>query len=32
MGSLSGARDVGYMGNDGDKFVSGTESSYGGLS
>ena len=30
MGSLSGARDVGYMGNDGDKFVSGTESSYGG--
>ena len=30
MGSLSGARDVGYMGNDGDKFVSGSESSYGG--
>tara|TARA_R100001377_G_scaffold50506_1_gene29398 strand:- start:393 stop:1622 length:1230 start_codon:yes stop_codon:yes gene_type:complete len=30
VGSLSGARDVGYMGNDGDKFVSGSESSYGG--
>ena len=30
MGSLSGALDVGYMGNDGDKFVSGSESSYGG--
>ena len=30
VGSLSGARDVGYMGNDGDKFVSNSESSYGG--
>ena len=29
VGSLSGARDVGYMGNDGDKYVSGSESSYG---
>ena len=29
IGSLSGARDVGYMGNDGEKFVSGSESSYG---
>ena len=30
VGSLSDARDVGYMGNDGDKFVSNSESSYGG--
>jgi len=30
MGGLSGARDAAYMGNDGDKFISGSESSYGG--
>ena len=29
IGGLSGARDAAYMGNDGDKFVSNSESSYG---
>ena len=29
IGHLSGARDVGYMGNDGEKFVNNSESSYG---